>query len=181
MGHVPQFTKVKRSQNNYETLPIIQIDFALEIYPQKGGEIIFSKIRDLVYELSRLGVNIRWVTFDGFQSADSIQALRQKGYQTGVVSMDRTATPYEMTKSALYDGRVRIPEHPKLLRELQTLERDSKTGKIDHPVRGSKDISDSLAGVVHGLTRRREIWVKHGIPIFKLPESIKVQLKQDCN
>jgi hypothetical protein len=186
MGHVPQFTKVKRSQNNFETLPVIQIDFALEIYPPKGGEIIFSRIRDLIYELSRLGINIQWVTFDSFQSADSVQILKQKGYQVGVASMDKTATAYEMTKSALYDGRVRIPEHPKLLRELQMLEWDSKKGKVDHPVRGSKDIADALAGVVYGLTNRRAVWVTHGVS-SEVPKSIKMLLKQkqskvcECN
>lgn len=88
--------------------------------------------------------------------------------------MDRTATPYEMTKSALYDGKVRIPEHTKLLRELQTR-------KIDHPVRGSKDIADALAGVVYGLTRRRELWVRHEVPQYEVPVSLTAILQQDCN
>jgi len=172
MGHVPRFVRVERGGGAHETLPVVHIDFALEIFPPKGGEIIFAKIRELIYELSRIGVPVRWVGFDGFQSADSIQVLRQKGFTTGLISVDRSGVPYEITKSALYDGRVRIPEHQKLKRELQMLERDAKTGKVDHPVRGSKDVADALAGVVYGLTRRREIWVGHGISMNEFPRAL---------
>ena len=66
-----------------------------------------------------------------------------------------------MLKNALYDNRVFLPRHDKLLNELKTLEKDAKTGKIDHPSTSSKDIADALAGVVYGLTMRRdmgELW-----------------------
>jgi len=123
-------------------------------------------------------MNLKWITFDGYQSADSLQILRQKGYVTGQCSMDKTPIAYEMTKTGLYDGRVMIPQHSKLLRELQMLEMDSRTGKIDHPSNGSKDISDALAGVVYGLTMRREIWVTHGVQLYEVPESVRALLHQ---
>ena len=179
VGHVPEFTNINRGENQVETLPVIQIDFTLEVRPPKGGEIIFSKIRELLYKVRELGLNLKWITFDGYQSADSLQILRQKGFMTGQCSMDKTPVAYEMTKTALYDGRARIPRHPKLLRELQTLEKDAKTGKIDHTIHSSKDISDALAGVVYGLPMRREVWVSHGIPLRDLPESIKETLRTE--
>ena len=126
-------------------------------------------------------MNIKWVSFDGFQSADSIQILRQKGFVCGIRSMDRDTRAYEITKAALYDGRVRIPEHPKLLKELLSLEQDVKKCKIDHNVRGSKDISDALAGVVHGLTTRREIWFSHGISSRAIPSSITTIANQEVD
>ena len=96
------------------------------------------------------------------------------------MSVDKSSVPYEFAKSALYDRRLMIPEHPKLLHELKSLEKDAKTGKIDHPLRGgSKDIADALAGVVYGLTRRREIWTKHEIRLTNLPESIKSALERE--
>ncbi len=179
MGHVSEFTNINRGENQVETLPVIQIDFSLEVRPPKGGEIIFSKIRELLYKIRELGMNLKWITFDGYQSADSLQILRQKGFTTGQCSMDKTPVAYEMTKTALYDGRVRLPTHPKLLRELQTLEKDARTGKIDHDSRGSKDISDALAGVVYGLTMRREVWILHGIYLRELPESIRHTMQSD--
>jgi hypothetical protein len=177
MGWVPGFTQVERG-SDIEILPNINIDFSLEIMPPKGSEILIWKVRDLIYKLIDCGVNVKWVSFDGYQSADSIQVLRQKGLMTGKASMDRTTAPYELLKMALYDGRVNCPEHPKLLTELLSLELDVQRGKIDHPVRGSKDIADALAGVVYGLTMRREVWVKHGVPTTRIPKSLIEQIKK---
>ena len=84
-----------------------------------------------------------------------------------------------MLKNALYDNRVFLPRHDKLLNELKTLEKDAKTGKIDHPSTSSKDIADALAGVVYGLTMRREIWVTNGVPIRSIPTSLLEMKKSD--
>jgi hypothetical protein len=43
------------------------------------------------------------------------------------------------------------------------LERDPKTGKVDHPADASKDCSDAIAGVAFGLTMQREIWHLHSL------------------
>jgi hypothetical protein len=59
-----------------------------------------------------------------------------------------------------------------LLNEMVRLEKDPKTGKIDHPPHGSKDCAHAVAGVVHGLTMRREFWAHFGIPIVSAPPSI---------
>lgn len=160
-----------------EMMPKIHIDGILEIKPPKGGEILFWKIRDVLMKLRTLGINMRWVTFDSFQSKDSQQLLRQAGFIVGEQSIDIKPQPYDFTKSAIYTGRVSMPEHPKCRVEILSLEKDTKTGKIDHPATGSKDCSDSLAGVVYGLTNRREVWGMYGIPLLRLPSGIS--LKED--
>ena len=53
-----------------------------------------------------------------------------------------------------------------------TLEIDTKKNKIDHPPQGSKDVSDSMAGVAVGLTMRREIWLRHQVPTQRIPKSL---------
>ena len=136
---------------------------ALEVAAPKGGEIEFENLRRLLYRLRELGMPIKWVSLDSFQSADTMQILKSKGFVTGYQSMDTTMVPYGLLKSALYQGRVPMPLHPKLKSELTTLERDFKKGKIDHPAHGSKDIADALAGVVHGLTMRAEVWAMHKV------------------
>ena len=45
------------------------------------------------------------------------------------------------------------------------MERDPQTGLIDHPPNFSKDCADAVAGVVYGLTYRREVWARHRVPI----------------
>jgi hypothetical protein len=101
-----------------------------------------------------------------------VQLLRQKGFQSDLVSMDTDLVPYEVTKTALYDGRMRLPEHKRALQEFVRLERDPKTGKIDHPPKGSKDCADAIAGVASGLTYRRELWIRHQIPLTEIPASL---------
>ena len=81
--------------------------------------------------------------------------------------MDKTSLPYDVTKTAFYDGRVKAPKHEKALSEIVRLERDPQSGLIDHPPNFSKDCADAVAGVVYGLTYRREIWVRHRAPISR--------------
>ncbi len=118
-------------------------------------------------------MNVKWVTLDSYQSVDTLQMLRRKGYKTGIQSMDINTIPYDITKRVLMDERMNAPEHVKCHEEIISLEKDVKANKIDHTPQGSKDISDSLAGVVFGLTMRREIWVNYGIPLTTIPNHLK--------
>ena len=179
IGTVTGFASMKElgyGDNANEMMPIIHYDGMLEIKPPKGGEILFWKIREILVKLREMGLNVRWVTFDSFQSTDSIQLLRAQGFVTGQISMDVNSKPYDTLKNAFYSGRVRAPKHKRAQKELVSLEKDSKTGKIDHPASGSKDVSDAMAGVAYGLTNRREIWSMYGIPMVTVPSSIAVAM-----
>ena len=169
-GHVKGFKKTESG----EMLPLIHIDFILRVNPPRGDEIKFSKVRDFIYKMRELGLPIRWVSFDGFQSTDSLQILRQKGFTAGYISLDTTTLGYELTKNAFYDGRLSCPPHKQCLKEFLSLEKIIVNKvKIDHPPAGSKDCSDAVAGVVQGLTLRREIWGMFGIPLVDVPDSIR--------
>jgi hypothetical protein len=164
IGYCPGF-KVMNREGHSERMPVIKYDGLLRITPPQNGEILFYKVREIIYLLKKRGMPIKWVSFDTFQSVDSVQMLKQRGFVAGNLSMDKTPAPYEFTKSALYEGRILAPEHHKCKEEIFSLERDLKTGKIDHPPAGSKDVADAFAGVVYGLTMRRETWGMHGVPI----------------
>lgn len=146
-------------------MPELHYDFQLRVRPPPNKEIQFHRVRSLIQRLKSEGLGVKWVSFDTFQSADSIQLLRIAGFSTGRLSMDLTVLPYTVLKTALYQDRVRAPTHEHCVTELLSLEQNAKTGKIDHPPNGSKDVADSMAGVAYGLTTRREIWAKHGIPL----------------
>ncbi len=165
VGWVEGFKKVSRSDNTFELMPQINFDLILEVKPPRNGEIEFENIRKVFYKLREEGMNLKWISFDTFQSVDSIQILRQEGFSTGPCSMDRTSLPYDVTKTAFYDGRVKAPRHDKALSEIVRLERDPQSGKIDHPPNFSKDCADAVAGVVFGLTYRQAIWARHGVPV----------------
>lgn len=162
-GYVPGFKKYQRDQSYWEVLPELDFDFILEVSPPRGGEIIFHKIRQLIMKLRELGLNIRWITLDSFQSRDTIQIMRTAGFAAGLQSVDLSPMPYTLLKSGLMDERILAPGHTRAQGELAQLEQDEKTGKIDHPPNGSKDCSDAMAGVAHGLLTRREIWARHNV------------------
>ena len=122
-----------------------QIDAVLEIRPPRDGQIQFAKIRNILYVLrDQLGLNIQWVSYDSYQSVDSLQILRTKGFDAYNQSVDKTRLPYEFVKSALTDRRIAIPDHAKLREELVRLNDEPATGKIDHPPNGSKDCADAF-------------------------------------
>jgi hypothetical protein len=156
--HVPEFIMVGE-----EIAPKVVVDLVLEVRPPPNGEIQFNKIRSLLYKLRDLGMPIKWVSFDSFQSRDSVQILRQKGFSCGNLSIDLTMGPYLALKRALYDGRVHLPEHAKLQKELVALEVNMHKRKVDHNAHNSKDIADALAGAVYGISIQREVWGAHGI------------------
>jgi hypothetical protein len=175
VGCVTDFVSMKDlgRGDNEGMMPNIRIDGVLRVVPPKNSEILFWKIREVLMALRRMGLNIRWVTFDSFQSTDSQQLMRQQGFITGLQSVDvMPCKPYDFLKSAVYDGRLRQPSHATLRKEILMLERDAKTGKIDHPPSGSKDCADAIAGVAYGLTMRREIWGAHHIPLVMIPSSV---------
>lgn len=162
MGCIPRFTTIDRGDVK-EVHPVFRIDGALAIEAPQGGEIIYWRIRKLIYALRDMGYNIKWITFDTHQSTDSKQILAQNGFITGTQSVDTTNLPYELLKSSIYDKRLVAPPHELLQLELARLEKDTQNDKIDHPPGFSKDVADSVAGVCYGLMMRREIWVQHGI------------------
>ena len=65
------FKNVSVIQGQPAYMPNFRIDGVLEIRPPKNCEILFSKIREVIIVLKRMGLNIVWVTFDQFQSSDS--------------------------------------------------------------------------------------------------------------
>jgi hypothetical protein len=99
----------------------------------------------------------------------------------GIQSIDKTIAPYDITKDAIIDGRVHGPMHDGCYMEMISLERDLKKGKIDHGNIYGKDVSDAYAGVVYGLTMRREIWIKHGIALTSIPSTLVARANKNKN
>jgi len=138
----------------------VVIDFAIQLKAPPGQELILADIRKFIVFLKRqLGFNIRYVTFDRWQSTDMIQQLNLAGINASEQSVDKHEKPYQTVKELLYQGLIRGYENPILIRELAELIKNDK-GKIDHPEKsfdrleaegredGSKDVSDCLAGTV---------------------------------
>lgn len=153
MGYVDGYKEVTRrnaeGQEYSLRMPIIVIEFMLKINPPKGGEIQLADVRSLIYELRSYGYPIRKVTFDSFQSKDSMQQFARTGIESGHVSADTNPQVYNSYKEALYEDRFITYHYDTLFQETIRLEKNEKKNKVDHPANGSKDVADAVAGVCY--------------------------------
>lgn len=167
IGHVPAFKNVEQTliegQKSWTMLPHFVADLVIEVRPPKKGEIPFDKIRSLLITLRKMGLPIKWVSFDSFQSRDSMQILRREGFECGLLSVDTSMEPYITMKNAINDERCDLPAHVKAQKEAIALEVDYVKQKVDHNALNSKDVTDSLAGMIHGLSIQKAVWLQHGI------------------
>ena len=153
-----------------EKAPFVDVEAIICIKAPPKGEIDFSLIRRLLYWLrEERGFKFRRSSYDGWQSRDSQQILKRKGFVVEELSVDRNKEAYTNLKEALYDGRLFFPPaHGQTQEtpwedvvgmaekgdpcaifqvELARLE-DINDKKVDHPANGSKDLSDAVAGAV---------------------------------
>src|SRR6185295_458614 len=157
IGCVKGYAPVQRyGQTDIEMAPMIHVDLMLAIQAPPGGEILYADIRKLIYEFSEHGFYVKLISADQFQSLSLLQTMRQQGYKTEIVSVEPAGGPYELMKQALYENRIDMYHYPPLVKELKELQKDNKTGKVDHPPSnqgGSKDVADALAAMSATLTK----------------------------
>lgn len=164
-----------------EMLPVIYVDLWLRIVPPPAGEIILGDIRQLLFELKEMGFRFALVTMDSFQSKDTQQQLKDKGMNVEELSVDVNTQPYSRLKMALYETRLKGYLHPVGVNELRQLEWNKRKGKVDHRPSGSKDMADSLAGVVHNCETKKVVEpVAPSLGIAESPadEEIKRKLQE---
>lgn len=135
--------------------------FSVSIKAPKGHAISFEKNRQFIYFLRESGFSIRGISTDTFQSFDTGQMLKAKGFNYETISVDRltdrVCQPYLALKNAIYEERLELYENKLLTEELIGLERDSN-GKIDHGPSGinSKDQADALCGALYNASKHAE-------------------------
>jgi len=148
----------------------VEVDFYLRLTAGPRGEPVdFKKVRSFIEWLRRIGFWIRKVTADGWQSLETMQRLRDKGFIAEPLSLDRTNKPYVLVRQVFNEGRMFIP-YPQgytpdrwgsadealkrvvLFQEFVSLEENVDKGKVDHRdknldgAQGSKDVSDGVVG-----------------------------------
>lgn len=155
MGHVSHLVQTDEDE---EEKPYIVIDCIIRVKAAPGQEIMISELRNYIYDLKRRGYRIKEVTMDGFQSTDTRQQLRKKRFGVSYLSIDKSKLPYEDMRDAIYEERLELPPYMTYIgvgdgellniayKEIVELEDTGK--KIDHPIHGSKDVADGIAGVV---------------------------------
>ena len=137
-----------------EIMPAFAVECAITIKPNETHHIEIGQIRSWVLNLKTMyGFNINTVSYDGFQSRESIQILRKAGVWAMEISVDRTSEPYTDLRRAFYQGRIAMVDSEIARHELASLEFHADRDKVDHPPKGSKDLADAICGAIFSAAR----------------------------
>ena len=158
VGHVGPAKIVERTNNDGSkqkvTLPTITIDIALAVKAPKGERVRLEAIREFfLYLRDVMKINLKKITYDGFQSEDSIQLLKSYGFDSERMSLDgpKQDKKYLLLKTYVLEQRISFPDYPLLTKELEMLEHNRLKNKVDHPKNASKDVADAVCGVVNNI------------------------------
>lgn len=151
--------QVARENGMVELMPVAVVEMACTITPDANNEIDIAEVRAFVQHLKKkYGYPIKGVSYDGFDSRESIQAWRKDGMRASMISVDRSSVPYKQFRDAMYDRRVALPDDDVLLTEILELEHDENKDKVDHPVNGTKDVADAVCAAYYNMLERRSTW-----------------------
>lgn len=114
--------------------PKFVTEWSMEIRSTPGQEVPIYKIQNFIMDLRSKGYPIKMVSTDGYQSTNLRQNLTLEGVETKLISVDRTKDPYNELRNIILEERIRLPNLPKLKKEIQELE--DVGPKFDHPVDG---------------------------------------------
>jgi hypothetical protein len=152
MSHIYKKVVVHRYDDKSKTIVkeldnFYYVDFFQQITPPPGGEIDFAMVRNIIYELAGMGFYIPFVSYDTWQSRESRQRLIEQGYACEFLSVDKTDEQYMYLKDTFTEERISLYDSDHLM-EIQKLERDPRTGKVDHLRGFKKDVADAICGSV---------------------------------
>lgn len=133
-----------------EFRPIVKLDFATGYEADKSAaparEIQIRWARQLVMDLISKGFRIRALSYDTWQSRDSMQIMeKQRGVEIEKISTDRSIEPWRTLRDVFHDNRLVATHNQLLIDELFGLNINPDNGKVDHSPYGSKDIADAVA------------------------------------
>lgn len=155
-GHIP--VPNPNNPEMFDLMPRFVVEMACSIKPDSIHQIDPAEIRQWIMQLiTQHGFNIQRVSYDGFQSKESLRQFRKAGVASKLISVDKTSDPYKTFRSALYEGRVLLPDNEDLRAELISLEYLADKDKVDHPPKGRKDMSDAVCGAIFSANNSRNV------------------------
>ena len=142
-------------------MPFLREVFSVGIEAPRGDRLSFQKVVNFLMWLRKCGFTIGTISTDQYQSSYMREVLSAQGFVTDKISVDTSDEPYIGLRSILYDQRIELVRNE--LRDDELIHLQRVNNKIDHPTtmhggkKGSKDISDSLAGACWTLTKEHII------------------------
>lgn len=146
LAHVEKWEQRNIGGKLTEPAPVVVVDQVRYWTPSKTKNVDFTEIREYILSLKRKGFNIKLVTFDRWESADTMKYLSERGLRTERLSVAKRH--YEDLAMVVAEERIVGPQIQLLIDELLQL-RIMKNDRVDHPRKGSKDLSDAVCGAVY--------------------------------
>lgn len=149
MGHIEKWLEYPVGTSGMiEYLPLVVIDAVRWWTPTKDKSVDFKDVIEYIKSIRRKGFDIKLATFDRWNSHDTMQDLERNGVPTDLLSVDKKH--YDDFLVTMYDDRLLGPKVDLLTKELGELRQVVKGQKviIDHPRKGSKDLSDAVCGAI---------------------------------
>jgi hypothetical protein len=146
MASVDKWVTVNYSEGVSHTAPLVRVDAIRYWTPTSSNNVDLEEVKDFVVFLRTAGFPVKLVTFDRWNSVGYRQQLNSDfRIKTDLLSVAKPH--YEDFALALQEKRVVGYDIPLLVDELIGL-RIIRGNKVDHPRKGSKDVSDAVVGAV---------------------------------
>jgi hypothetical protein len=146
VAHVEKWVEIEVMNQYTQIVPMVVVDMIAWWEPRKEGPVNLSDVKNWIVNLRRQGVNLGLVTFDRWNSFDIQNELKDVGIKSETLSVGKQH--YEDLAMLVYEDRVSLPTIDLLLTELTEL-KVVNDRKVDHPRKGSKDLSDAMTGAVY--------------------------------
>ena len=145
MGHVDKWIEYPvGSSGQVEYLPLVVVDAIRWWTPTKDKSVDFKDVIEYIKAVRRRGFDLKLVTFDRWNSHDTMMELERNGIKTELLSVAKKH--YDDFLMTTYDSRLLGPKEELLIQELGELRLIKD--KVDHPAKGSKDLSDAVCGAI---------------------------------
>lgn len=145
IAHVEKWVSINVGTEYAELHPLVVVDAVRWWTPTKEKSVDFAEVRDYIISLRRNGFKLKMVTFDRWNSHDTMNILtKEHGIPTDVLSVANKH--YDDFLSVMYDKRLIAPKIDLLINELKALRLIKN--KVDHPTKGTKDLSDATCGAI---------------------------------
>jgi hypothetical protein len=167
LAHVEGWVTMKIGEQYKEAAPRVVVDAVRYWTPTASKSVDFTEVKDYITSVRERGFNLKLVTFDRWNSHDMMQQLGVHGIKTEILSVAKKH--YEDMSLTLTEERLHGPKIQLLVDELLQLR--IVKDKVDHPRKGSKDLSDAVCGSIYNaialtppdLDREVEIYSYDGV------------------
>ena len=144
LAHVDGWVTMKIGDKYKEAAPRVVVDAVRYWTPTASKSVDFTEVKDYILSVRERGFNLKMVTFDRWNSHDMMQQLGVNNIKTEILSVAKKH--YEDMSLTLTEERLHGPKIQLLVDELLQLR--IVKDKVDHPRKGSKDLSDAVCGAI---------------------------------